>query len=115
MSPQLDFIFQFSLFLLLQAVFINGVHISFKGYLDEKGKPHGNILYLLIAWRFDGSDHWVFKPLWSCIKCMSSFWGAVSYWPVALTVSCFTWNTVGLFLFDVFCLTYLNFYLYKKV
>lgn len=57
---------------------------------------------------------WIAKPLTSCIKCMSSAWGGVTYWPVVVLLFDFQLWQVGLFVVDVFILTYLNFYLYKR-
>ena len=55
------------------------------------------------------------KPLIECIKCMASFWGALTFWPVAIALIGFHWFLIPLFIADVFILVYLNYFYYKKL
>jgi hypothetical protein len=99
------------IFLVVQAMVINGIHISFKGYKQD-GVPHGNIFYLLFAHKWSG-DEWWQKPLYSCVKCMASVWGALTFWPVVVYNFGFDIVQVPLFIADVFALSYLNWFFYK--
>lgn len=75
-----------------------------------------------VDWRFffykEYEDYkyskWIRKPIIQCIKCMASFWGGLSYWPVVLFLFGFNWLEVPVFFADMFCLTYLNWVLYLK-
>ncbi len=101
------------LFLIMQAWIVNGVHIAFKGYIDrETGVPHGNIFYLMFAYKWTGEEWWQ-KPLYSCVKCMASFWGAATFWPVILYIFKFNWVEIPIFVADVFALAFLNWFFYK--
>lgn len=57
---------------------------------------------------------WLRKPIIQCIKCMSSFWGALTFWPVVLFLLGFNWLEIPVFFADMFSLTYINWILYKK-
>ncbi len=101
------------LFLIVQAWVINGVHISFKGYKDlVTGKHKGNIFYLMLAYKWSGEEWWQ-KPLYSCPKCMASFWGFVTFWPTVLYIFGFHWIEIPIFVADVFALAFLNWFFYK--
>ncbi len=105
----------FGIFILLQAIFINGVHDFFKGYMDS-GKAHGNFGYLLFHKFIEKHDKQVWaKPLWSCIKCQSSVWGALSFWPIVIYFFGFHWIEIFIFVYDVFILTSLNYWWYKQI
>lgn len=54
------------------------------------------------------------KPLLECIKCMSSVWGSVIYWPVM--ISLFGFHAYLFFLWIPFCfsLSWLNTFFYHK-
>jgi len=99
------------LFIIIQAWFINGVHISFKGY-KQNDILHGNIFYLMFAHKWSGEEWWQ-KPLYSCVKCMASLWGALTFWPFVLYVYGFHWVELPIFVADVFALAFLNFFFYK--
>ena len=99
------------LFLIVQAWVINGVHIAFKGY-KQNGIPHGNVFYLMFAHKWSGEEWWQ-KPLYVCIKCMASLWGAATFWPFVLYVYGFHWVELPIFVADVFALVFLNFLFYK--
>lgn len=57
---------------------------------------------------------WLRKPIIQCIKCMSSFWGALTFWPVVLCLFGFNLLEIPIFFADVFSLTYLNWIIYLK-
>jgi hypothetical protein len=108
---------EFILMMFVQAIFINGLHIAFKGYIDDEGKKHGNILFMIVSYRTYGKNYYWTKPLWDCIKCMASVWGTVSF---GLLCYCFgwdVWNFAGVcaWLVDVIGLIYLSYFLYKLV
>ncbi len=101
------------LFLIAQAWVINGVHIAFKGYKDPTSGQHkGNVFYLMFAYKWSGEEWWQ-KPLYSCVKCMASLWGAVTFWPVVVYFYGFHWEQIFIFVLDVFALAYLNWIFYK--
>lgn len=57
---------------------------------------------------------WLRKPIIQCIKCMSSFWGSLTFWPIVLFIFGFHWLEIPIFFADMFSLTYLNWILYKR-
>lgn len=107
-------VFGFAIFVLLQAAFINGMYDFMKGYMDS-GKAHGNLGYLLFHEFIEKHDDKVWaKPIFSCVKCMSSFWGAVTFFPPVIMLFGFHWNELIIFFYDVIILVFLNFFLFKK-
>lgn len=115
------FMIGFIVMSLLQAIIINGVHESLQGAalkddLSKKTTYQGNILYM-IAPRFIEKYKYRYwsKPLYSCIKCMSSIHGALTYWPLVIYLFGFKWEEIPVYLADVFALVFLNYYFYKKV
>lgn len=110
----------FCLFVVLQSLAINGIHYAFQGgCLQEmnKGKVcKGNVFYMLWPAFFErNKTKWWSAPCWSCIRCMSSLWGAITFWPTTIYLFGFHWVQIGIFLFDVPTLCSLNFYIYKKL
>lgn len=96
----------FSIFVILQSICINGIFESFR---------EGMIFSFLISSFL--SKHKVkkwSKPVWSCVKCMSSVWGGIIYWPIVLCVYGFRPIEIYVFICDVFILVYLNNFFYKK-
>src|SRR5271170_5759462 len=90
----------FSIFVVLQALAINGVKEGLSGSaikddLSGKVSYQGNILYML-APKFLEKHKYKYwsKNLWTCIKCMASAYGALTYWPVILFVFGFNWVEV---------------------
>lgn len=117
----LHYIIFFSIFIVLQALTINGINTCFKGTKvidDASGKVSydGMIFYMIAPKFFEKYRHstWA-KPIFSCIKCMASFWGAITFWPLVIYLFGWHWVELLIFVFDVFILTFLNFYLYKKI
>lgn len=118
----LDYILSFCLFCILQSLFINGLYYAFKweSKINDKGgfEIKGNILYPLSLW-VSKREHpfWVniSRPLYSCVRCMSSLWGAVTFFPFIIYVFGFYWFEIGLYICDVLILTSLNWWVYKKL
>lgn len=123
MQPLLNdilYLVGFCLFVVLQSLFINGINYSFSGgCVNEinKGKIcKGNIFYMISPSFFEKCrGKWWTLPIWGCIRCQSSFWGAITFWPVVVYLFGFHWVQVGVFLFDVPILCSLNYYIYKKL
>lgn len=57
---------------------------------------------------------WLRKPLIQCIKCMASFWGGLTFWPVVLYLFGFHFLEIPIFFADMFSLVYINWIFYKK-
>lgn len=102
----LDYVFSFVIFLILQSLFINGMFDCFQ---------KGNILYPVRLFLSKYISEYFQRPLFSCIKCMSSVYGAGTFWPLVLYWFGFNWFEVYLFIFDVGILVYLNFWLFKRL
>lgn len=103
----LSYILFFLLLVVAQSLFINGLMICF-----EKG--------MIMEWwpafikRVIKNEYW-HKPLFSCIRCMASVYGFITFWPAILYWFGFNWLQIPVFVVDVFSLVFVNFYLYKKV
>lgn len=93
-----------SVLCILQAIFINGVKASMEeGMIFEKV---GKWVTRLGSWG---------KALGGCIRCMSSVFGAATYWPTIVYAFGFqTWE-IPLFVADVFILVSLTWWFYKKL
>lgn len=73
------------------------------------------ILHSIRKWAEDKIRiQWVIKPTMSCVRCMASFWGAVTFWPIIIFLFEFSLYQIFVFIADVFILVYLNFIYYKK-
>lgn len=59
-------------------------------------------------------DYWS-KPISSCIKCMSSFYSMITYWPLVLWIFGFSVWEIPLFVVNVFILVSLNWFIYKRL
>lgn len=94
----------FLLFIIIQSLIINGIKASFdKEMIFEK---YGNWVRSL---------GWIGKPLGACIKCMGSLFGGILYWPATIYLFGFeTWQ-IPVFIANVFCVSVLSFYFYKKL
>lgn len=111
----------FSIFVVLQSLTINGIHECFNGKkfvdgLSKKVEYTGEVLYMLAPEFFEKYKYraWA-KPLYRCVKCMSSVWGAVTFWPLVIFLFGFHFIELLVFVFDVFILVYLNFFFFKRV
>lgn len=95
----------FFVFCVIQAMFINGVKSCFEKEM---------IFNKLGEWLKSRLGEWWYKPIAGCSRCMSSIWGAVTFWPVFLIRFGFEWWQVPLFVANVFILVYLVYFLYKR-
>lgn len=95
----------FLIFTVLQSWFINGVK-----ELYEKDM-------ILYNFRIFLSNHlsgfWL-KPIYSCVRCMSSLYGAITFFPVAVYIFGWKWELIPVFIFDACILVYLNYFFYKR-
>lgn len=58
---------------------------------------------------YDFEGHWtgeLFKPIWGCPTCMSSFWGVISYLLLA-EVSIKTFYELPILIFGVACINFI--------
>lgn len=114
------YISSFCLFVILQALVINGIHYAFSGGCIpdiEKGKVcKGNILYLIRPAFFERNKdkNWS-KPIFSCVRCMSSAYSIITYWPIVIYLFGFHYMEILIWLFDICILSSLNWIIYKKL
>lgn len=66
------------------------------------------------TYQFPVYSKWVRKPIIECVKCMASFWGTLTYWPIMLWVFGFEWWQIPVWIVDMIILVYVNYYWYKK-
>lgn len=103
----INVLISFFVFVVLQSLFINGV----KAAMEE-----GNILFGFSKFiEKNVKSEFIKKPLVSCIKCMASVYGAITFWPTVLIVFGFAWWQVPVFVADVFILVTLNWWIYKRL
>lgn len=114
------YIIGFGIFVFLQSLAINGVHECFKGRewvdLDKGPQSSGMIFYPIARWVDKKiKSEWVKQPLFKCVKCQSSIWGALTFWPIVIWLFGFHLIEILIFIWDMFILVYLNYFFYKKV
>jgi hypothetical protein len=103
----MELLVEFCLFLILQSFFINGVHFCFQ---------KDNIFYRINPIFFENNKKkWWAYPIFSCIRCMSSVYGTITFWPVVVYVFGFNIAEIFVFFIDIGCLITLNFMIYKKL
>lgn len=117
----LEYLICFSIFVVLQALAINGIYEAFRGNRFEDGVTKkvqytGMVFYMMAPAFFERNKNknWS-KPFYSCIKCMASVYGAITFWSVVLSIFGFHVIEILIFIFDVCILCYLNFYFYKRI
>ena len=113
-------IVSFLLFMIIQSFVINGIFECFQGGCVQemnKGKIcQGNIFYMINPGFFEKAKGKIWaKPLFSCVRCMSSVYGTLTYWPIVIMIFGFHWQEIVVYFFDLFSLVYLNYYFYKKI
>src|ERR1700710_1443884 len=89
---------------IMQAFFINGVHYCF-----EKGNIFSS------AFTERNKNKWWAKPIWACVRCQSSVWGAITFWIPVIFAYGFRKQEIFIFVADVFILIPLNWIIYKKM
>lgn len=106
---------------IIQSIVINGIYESFRGSPikdDMSGRINyqGNILYMIAPKLFEKHKYkyWS-KPIYTCVKCASSFWGGITYWPFIIYLFGLHWIEIPVFIANVFSLVYLNYFFYKRV
>lgn len=100
------FLLIFLLFALIQSLVINGIKMCFDK--EEILYPLRKLIDRIVK------NEWARKPFYSCVKCMSSIYGGLTYWGVVVPVFGFHHCEIPVFLFDVFTLVYLNYFFYKR-
>lgn len=116
----IESILSFTVFVFLQAFFINGVHECCRGGCTNdyaKGRIcTGQVIYKLNPEWFERNKHRdLAKPFFSCVKCMASVWGAITFWPTVIFFYGGSWIEIPVFVFDVFILVTVNWLVYKKL
>lgn len=111
----------FLLMAFIQSLIINGVHECFQGEAirdDLKGKTfYQGMIFYMIAPKFFEKHKYKFwaKCFYTCIKCMASVYGALTYFPLVIWLFGFQWCQVPLFFVDALVLVVLNWLIYKRI
>lgn len=107
----------FCLFILLQSLLINGVHEAMRGKcindIKDGEKCSGNILYPFKKWLSKYVPTYFMQPIGECVRCMSSTFGALTYFPTAIYFYGFHWEQIFVYIADVFILVTVNQIIYK--
>lgn len=102
----LQYLICFLIFVFLQAMFINGVKSCFEdGMIFSRLKP---FIDKIVGDYFN-------KMIYKCIKCMSSAYGALTFWFFVTMFFGFHWEEIPIFISDLFILVTFNWYIYKKL
>lgn len=64
--------------ILLTSLAITGTYFAIKEFVWTFGDKEN------IEYTYGESLHWSFKPLFTCITCMSSIWGTFYYWVISI-------------------------------
>jgi len=98
-------IIEFLLFTLAQSIVILGIsNAAEKGYILERPK---NFITKVLG------PTWS-KPIIGCVRCMSSFWGSATYWPMVTWKYDYHHWQIGIWVANVFALVYINWFLFKR-
>jgi len=101
------YIISFFIFLVLQAIFINGLHIAM-----GEGYP----LHFIKKAFSTSKNEWLKKSVGgSCIKCMGSSWGIATFSLTFIYLFGLKLEVIPLAIFDAIALIYLNYSLYKEL
>ncbi len=110
----------FVVYIFVQGVFINGLRELFNGgCVNDIAKGEicsGNLFYSISPKFFEKnkSRAWS-KPFFSCVKCMSSFWGSVTFWIPVLCLFEFKPIEIFAWVIDIVCLVTVNWVIYKSL
>ncbi len=111
----------FLIMVFIQALIINGIHECFQGEairddLKQKTFYQGMIFYMIAPKFFERNKYkfWA-KNIYGCVKCMSSTFGAITYFPLVIWLFGFRWVEIPIFFADVFCLVVMNWLIYKRI
>lgn len=106
MNSVIEYIVCFLLFVICQSLAINGLKETFS-------KEH--IFYPIAKFMDEKiSAEWIKKPVYKCVRCMSSVWGTVTFWGFVIPIFGFYKIEIPIFIFDVFMLVYINYFFYKR-
>jgi len=101
----MKYLFEFLVFTILQSLFINGIRETFN---------EGMIFYRVKLFIDKHVNEFWRKPLYSCVRCMSGLYGALTFFPLVIYLFGFRWEEILVFIFDVGILIYLNYFFYKR-
>ena len=97
----------FLLFAAIQSLVINGIK-------EAIGKGMILSVFSKFIEKTIKSEYWR-KPWVSCVKCMASTYGALTFWPFVLLLFGWHWAEILIYIADVFTLVTLNWLVYKKL
>src|SRR5580692_7420071 len=103
----IEYFICFGLFILFQSLMINGIYECFAGNCTNDVKIgrvcKGNIFFKLNPEWFvkNKEKNWAL-PIFGCVKCMSSFWGTISYWTFVLLFLGFDFREIPVWMGDLF-------------
>lgn len=92
------------IFVILQGLAINGL---------SQSMGDGMILSGYKRW-LKKQKEWIGKPMGLCVQCCASVGGTITFWPVVVYSFGFRWMELFAWIMDIFVLTYINLWLYKK-
>lgn len=120
MTDVVGLILSFCLYLPVQALCINGIRELFTGgCIDDMNKGRrcsGNLFYSIAPKFLEKNKHKTWsKPLFSCVKCMSSVYGTIMYWIPVIWFFGFSWIEIFGWFVNMFCLVILNWIVYNKL
>ena len=106
MILEFQYLICFSIFVVLQSLAINGIF---------EASREGMVIYpfRIFLSRYI-SEYWM-NPIFNCIRCMSSFWGAVTFFITVIPLFGFCWIELWGGALDVFILCSLNYFFYKRL
>jgi len=105
MIDLLYFLLCFSIFIVLQSLFINGYRDLFND---------GMILYKLRLLIDKNVNEFWRKPIYSCVKCLSSTIGTFTFLSASIYLFGLRWEEIPLLIFDIVILVYANYFFYKR-
>lgn len=108
------------LFVLMQSFAINGVYELFRGKKMNditKGIYYSGNLFYMVAPKFfeENKDKKWAAPLYGCVKCMSSVWSAIFFFPAVIYLFGFHYCEIFVWAFNAFILVVLNYAIYKRL
>jgi len=120
MQDILLYLIGFGIFVFLQALFINGVYELMRGKcvndLNTGLKCDGNLGYKIFGkWIEKSKDKWYSNPIYSCVKCMASLWGAITFFPTVIYLFGFHWIEIPIWAFNSIILITVNYWIFKKI
>lgn len=96
----------FLIFVILQALFINGWNDCFKSDM---------IFYPIRVFLLKHIPEKFLTPFILCVKCESSIIGGATFWITVIPIFGFNWFEIWISIADIFILVTLNWLVYKKM